>query len=235
MKRPSKKRTLSILGIIALLIAAGIVAFPVLRSLYKTVLYRREVRQMERVFPDTDPHFQETLIPLRRQVDQYNREIATIGQRRPADPFTHQQPSYDLSDYDIYDYVFGFITIERMGVTLPILLGANDFGFERGAVLLTESSFPVGGINTNALIAARRDAETPMFRDIEKLKVGDRIVIRNLFDILTYEVVETKVIAPDEVAELTIQPLRDLITLISEHPRGLHTQRYIVVCERVTR
>ena len=72
-----------------------------------------------------------------------------------------------------------------------------------------------------------------MFRDIEKLEIGDEIYIRNFRETLTYRVAELQVISPTDVQELLIQPERDLVTLITCHPYPYNYQRYVVYCERV--
>jgi sortase A len=155
-----------------------------------------------------------------------------LKQDKLIDPFSYSQPSIDLSAYGIEDNCVGFITIPKMNITLPIYLGANDQNMDKGAVHLTETSYPIGGINTNSVIAAHRGAHTAMFRDINVLEIGDEVIIKNFRETLTYRVVEIKIIAPTDVAELLIQPGRDLVTLLTCHPLGSNSQRYVVYCER---
>ena len=104
---------------------------------------------------------------------------------------------------------------------------------KKGAGHLSETSIPIGGNNTNSVIAAHRGMKShPMFRDIENLSIGDEVKITNMWDELIYKVVETKVINPDEISEVLIQEGRDLITLITCHPYTKNYQRYVVYCER---
>ena len=105
---------------------------------------------------------------------------------------------------------------------------------KKGAVHLTETSYPIGGVNTNSVIAAHRGyGKATLFRHIDKIGVGDKIHIRNFKEELTYEVYETKIINPDDVSELEIQEGQDIITLITCHPYRVNTQRYIVKAKRV--
>ena len=103
-----------------------------------------------------------------------------------------------------------------------------------GAAVLTETSIPIGGSNTNAVIAGHRVyGGASYFRYIPDLTVGDEVIITNLWETLTYEVVETKIIDPHEVDEILIQSDRDMITLLTCHPDasgGIH--RYLVYCEQ---
>ena len=89
----------------------------------------------------------------------------------------------------------------------------------------------IGGVNTNSVIAGHRGyAKADMFRNIQKLQVGDSIYITNPWETLTYKMVETKVILPTDIRQVCIQDGKDMVTLIScEH----HTRRYVVYCERV--
>lgn len=116
---------------------------------------------------------------------------------------------------------------------LPILLGANTVNMKKGAVHLTETSYPIGGENANSVIAAHRGyGKATMFRHIEKLEVGDEIFIRNFKEELTYKVYEIKIINPDDIRELEIKSGEDIITLITCHPYRVNNQRYIVKAQR---
>ncbi len=52
----------------------------------------------------------------------------------------------------------------------PLYLGATSDQMSLGAVQLTQTSMPIGGTDTNCVIAAHRGAwSSAMFRDIEDL------------------------------------------------------------------
>ena len=170
---------------------------------------------------------------LYNRLRQYNIELYEKKQNSLVDPFSYSQPNFDLSEYGIEDNCIGFISIDRIDMTLPIYLGANNENMKNGAVHLTETSFPIGGENTNAVIAAHRGTTKIMFRHIDELELGDSILIKNFKEILKYQVCEIKIISPTDVEELLIQDGRDLITLISCHPYRHNYQRYVVYCERV--
>ena len=59
------------------------------------------------------------------------------------------------------------------------------------------------------------------------------MIITNLWEELTYVVVDTDIIAPNEVEKVLIQEGRDMITLITCHPYASGgKQRYVIYCER---
>ena len=118
---------------------------------------------------------------------------------------------------------------------LSLFLGATDSHMEEGAAHLSQTSLPIGGPNTNCVIAGHRGySGASYFRYIEKLQVGDYVTITNLWETLTYRVVEIKIINPYEVEQILIQPGRELLTLLTCHPYASGgRQRYLVFCERV--
>ena len=64
--------------------------------------------------------------------------------------------------------------------------------------------------------------------------MGDYVTITNLWETLTYKVVEIKIIYPYEVEQILIQDGRELLTLLTCHPYASGgRQRYLVFCERV--
>ena len=166
---------------------------------------------------------------------QYNENIYANGQSGLTDAWAYQQPSFDLAAYGIEDGVIGVINIPAMDIELPIYLGATYDNMAAGAVHLSQTSLPIGGDNTNCVIAAHRGwYGAPYFRYIDVLQPGDEIYITNLWETLTYKVSEIKVINPNDIDEILIQPGRELLTLLTCHPYASGGKyRYAVYCERV--
>lgn len=120
-----------------------------------------------------------------------------------------------------------------MNIKLPIYLGASEENMAKGAVHLTETSYPVEGINTNCVIAAHRGySKAAMFRNIERMETGDLVFIENMWEKLTYRVKECKVISPEDTRCLKIEEDKELLTLFTCHPYRHNYQRYVVICEK---
>lgn len=166
---------------------------------------------------------------------EYNERIYEENQVGLCDAWAYQTPSFDLAAYGIEDGIVGVINIPAMDIELPIYLGANSANMAKGAVHLSQTSLPIGGTNTNCVIAAHRGwYDAAYFRYIEKLNVGDKITITNLWETLIYEVVEMKIIDPNDIDEILIQPGKDMVTLLTCHPYASGgRQRYVVYCERI--
>ena len=165
----------------------------------------------------------------------YNESIYAEGQSGLSASYAYQIPSFNLKNYGLTDEKFGVISIPKLELEMPLYLGANYDNMAAGAAVLAQTSVPIGGANTNAVIAGHRGwGGASYFRYVPDLTVGDAVIINNLWETLTYEVVETKIIDPHEVEEILIQPDRDMITLLTCHPYASGgKQRYVIYCERV--
>lgn len=229
-----KKKAPSCLTVIALLLVvcgAVILLYP----LYTNWQYNNEVQIQVETFRGQVEKQPEALPfeNLYQELARRNAQLYLEKQRNLTDPFSYERSNIDLSAYGLEGNVIGFLSIPKMDMELPILLGANNENMRLGAVHLTETSYPIGGVNTNCVIAAHRGfSKAPMFRDIEALEIGDEIYIENFRETLVYRVAELRVIYPTDINQLLIQEGRDLVTLITCHPYLHNYQRYVVFCER---
>ena len=173
---------------------------------------------------------------LYREMESYNERLYQTGQSTLGDPFTpYSEVDVVIPEFELLEDMIAYIAIPRMNIELPIFLGASYANLDRGAVLMMQTSLPVGGENTNAVISAHRGLRNAvMFRDIEDLQIGDVIYITNFYETLSYAVVETRIIWPQEVSNIRIQSGRDMITLLTCHPYRRNYQRYLVFAERIT-
>jgi len=221
-----KHNIIKIIAILLILIGIFVFCLPKVAD----YIYKENVKKVKDDFFNQDnDYFEQLYYELQRR----NQVLYEEKQVNLKDPFSYEQSSINLEDYGLKGNIIGFIEIPKINVELPILLGANTENMKQGAVHLTESSYPIGGENTNSIIAAHRGySKTDMFRNIHKLEIGDKIYIKNFRETLEYKIIETKIIMPTDINELLIQEGRDLITLVTCHPYRVNTQRYIVFCER---
>lgn len=188
------------------------------------------------VIPDsTQPSEQQLYPELLGDMTAYNETIFAQGQSGLSCKLDYQQPSFRLADYGLKEEVFGVITIPAMELEMPIYLGATEQHMADGAAHLSQTSLPIGGANTNCVIAGHRGyGGASYFRYIDKLQIGDTVTVTNLWEQLNYRVAEIKIIYPYEVDEILIQEGRELLTLLTCHPYASGgKQRFLVICERV--
>ena len=162
-----------------------------------------------------------------------NERLSETGQDELTDAFSYQTAGIDLSAYGLDDGCVGYIEVPSIGVLLPIYLGANTENMKKGSVHMTQTSYPIGGGNTNAVIAAHRGGTREMLRNINKIQIGDEIIVTNFRERLVYRAMEARIILPTDINEIKIQEGRDIITLLSCNPLGDNYQRYVLYCERI--
>ena len=228
-KRQKRRPFLTLLALLVLAAGLGVYFYPAAQD----IICDRETANLKKEFlQNPGDNYEELYAFLKAE----NERLFQTGQDGLVDAFSYEQPSVDLSAYGIQDNIIGFVSLPSIGIELPIYLGANPKNMMKGAVHLTETSYPIGGPDTNSVIAAHRGQTVRQFREIHKLQVGDEIIITNFRGTLRYRVLEYKIIWPWDTGEILIQPGRELLSLFSCHPLGDNTprnQRYLVVCERV--
>ena len=201
----------------------------------ETIPTKPEAEATEPTEPTEPTETEPVLYPeLLNAMQSYNQQIWEEKQAGLCDPWSYEQPSFTLGDYGLEDEVFGVITIPRLQLEMPIYLGATYKHMADGAAHLSQTSLPIGGENTNCVIAGHRGwGGASYFRYITELEAGDEVIITNLWGELRYTVTETKIIDPNDVEEILIQQDRELLTLLTCHPYASGGKyRYVVYCER---
>ena len=182
-----------------------------------------EERQPEQQYPK-----------LLAALQEYNHQIYTEKQCNLVDLEACETPAADLTAYGIDDEIIGVLEIPTMELTMPVYLGASDDHLAAGAAVLGNTSAPIGGNNTNCVIAGHRGWKgADYFRHIDRLEAGDTVKLTNLWETLTYTVADIQIIQPHQIERIKIQQGRDLLTLLTCHPYASGgRQRYVVYCER---
>lgn len=197
-------------------------------------LFHQEVKEKKESFVIERKDNMDQIEALYLELLRRNEVLYESRRSGVKDPFLYEQETLDLSEYGIQDDIIGFLKIDKMGIELPIYLGATEEHMMSGAAQLSETSYPIGGTNTNCVLAAHRGySKTAMFRDIEQLEPGDEILIQNFREDLQYVVSEIAIVDPTETDRLLICSGEDVITLLTCHPYGSNEKRYLVYCKRV--
>ena len=167
-------------------------------------------------------------------LQEYNQRIYNEKQSGLADLEACEEPAADLTAYGIADEIIGVLEVPAMELIMPVYLGASEAHLAAGAAVLGNTSAPIGGDNTNCVIAGHRGWKgADYFRHIDRLAVGDSVTLTNLWETLTYTVADIQIIQPHEVDKIKIQQGRDLLALLTCHPYASGgRQRYVVYCER---
>ena len=170
------------------------------------------------------------------EMNAYNEAIYTEGQSGLSCETDYEVPSFVLAEYGLSSEIFAVLAIPALELEMPVYLGATNQHMADGAAHMSQTSLPIGGENTNTVVVGHRGWNgAAYFLHLPQLKIGDAVTITNLWETLTYEVVETRIIDPYNVEAIHIQEGRELLTLLTCHPPATGgRQRYLVFCERVT-
>lgn len=227
------------------LVGMGILLYPAINNYYTSKRMESSVESFYGTESGTDSTeatqaAQETEPPtpypeLLEMLEAYNRELYEDDQSKLSSLAATEQPGVLFSVSGQTGDVFGVLSIPKLEMEMPLYLGATDKHMADGAAQLGQTSIPIGGENTNAVIAGHRGYNgAPYFRYVPELQVGDSVDITNLCGTLHYKVVETRIIQPNDIDAIKIQPGRDLITLLTCHPYASGgRQRFLVICERM--
>ena len=227
--------------IAAALTSAAFALRPLVYNVDKTQEIKREVRQFNLNAEAVKEIAEEAEEPmpfesLYRSIQTYNRWLVELNQGNLDSLVATEIVPLSMTDYGLPDEVFAVLRIPAMDLEMPIYLGANENNMANGAAVLTQTSIPIGGESTNAVIAGHRGWNGyRYFLDIENLQVGDMVYITNIWEELAYQVTEIRIVNPDDVDAILIQPGKDMVTLMTCHPPNTGGRyRYLVYCERVT-
>ena len=72
-----------------------------------------------------------------------------------------------------------------------------------------------------------------MFTDLDRLTTGDRVLVRTLDEVLTYEIDQILIVEPTDLSALEIEKGKDYCTLVTCTPYGINTHRLLVRGHRV--
>lgn len=163
---------------------------------------------------------------------QYNRDLLSISNRYIM---SDEQTARYMSLLDVADNgVMGYIEIPSIRVNLPIYHTVEEEVLQTSAGHLPGSSLPVGGESTHCVISGHRGLPSAkLFTNLDRLVEGDTFMLNILNDTLTYEVDQIRIVLPDELYDLEIEPGMDYCTLVTCTPYGINTHRLLVRGHRV--
>ena len=169
---------------------------------------------------------------LREAAREYNEGL--LGSVVLTDPFDASAAKMASEEYEALlnisgDSVMGTIRIPKINVTLPIYHGTANETLEKGAGHLENTSLPIGGTGTHAVLSAHSGLPTAaLFTDLEKLAKGDLFFLDVLDETLAYRVDQVKVVEPEDTSDLLIDTNADYVTLVTCTPYGINSHRLLV-------
>lgn len=119
----------------------------------------------------------------------------------------------------------GMMFIPRLKMRSPIVEGVTDPMFDLGMGHWPGTAMP--GERGNAVYGGHRTAGPAPLYYVERLKVGDPIIILKGLKKVEYRVISKRIVKPTALW-ITHQSSGSMLTLFSCHPRGSTKQRYVI-------
>lgn len=132
------------------------------------------------------------------------------------------------------DGIMGYLEIPKIGIYLPVYHDATESVLEEGIGHLPESSLPVGGEGTHAVLTGHTGmSDKRLFTDLPDLETGDIFVMHVLGEELYYEVDRITTVLPYETDSLLVEDGEDYMTLVTCTPFGVNSHRLLVRGTRI--
>ena len=220
--------------VIIFLLGVSVMSYPVVSSIVNNmnnhsefVEYNQTVENMQSIQTKT----------LFEQAERYNGSLNdTVILSDPFDVEAYEKIGADYEEtFNVDDKgLIGYLEVPKISVNLPIYHGTGEDVLSRGAGHLQNTSFPIGGISTHAIISAHTGLPGQTFFDyLPDMQVGDEFYVYVLDRILKYQVDQVKVVIPENIEDLRIVPNEDHVTLLTCTPYGVNSHRLLVRGVRV--
>ena len=125
-----------------------------------------------------------------KEAKKYNNKIAQLDITESFKDYDETINGYN-NILNIDNGIMGSVSISKINITLPIYHGTSEDVLSEGAGHLSNTSFPIGGSDTHAVISAHTAYPGKIFfDDLPKLEENDIFYINILGDTLVYKVIK---------------------------------------------
>lgn len=229
LKKFLKKDKLNVMLVFVFIIGLSVMLYPPISSYWNSKVQSRAVASYSNAVKLLSEEEKDTML---KEADTYNEKLKDVNR-----PFLNYTEAGDYNSIlDISGTgIMGYVTIEKLGVELPIYHGTSEGVLQVAAGHLEGSSLPVGGEGTHSVLSAHRGLPSAkLFTNLDKMEVGDTFTVTVLDRKLTYQVDQIKIVEPQEINDLTIEEGKDYCTLMTCTPYGINSHRLLVRGERIS-
>ena len=130
--------------------------------------------------------------------------------------------------------MMAYLEIPKLGVHMPVYHGVSEAVLQVGAGHVANTSFPVGGSDTHAVITGHRGLPSAkLFTELDKLVVGNIFYIKVVNEVMAYQVDQILTVEPHQTEDLKIVEGMDYVTLVTCTPYAVNTHRLLVRGKRI--
>lgn len=224
-----KKDRMNLILVLIFIIGLSVVLYPTVSDYWNSRTQSRAVATYNEAVEDMS---EQDYSRMFQEAEEYNRQLQDVNM-----PFVNfdQIEGYDELLNVSGTGIMGYVTIRKINVELPIYHGTDEAILQVAAGHLEGSSLPTGGAGTHCVISAHRGLPSAqLFTHLDELEEGDTFTVTVLDRTMTYRVDQIRIVEPDEIAELQIDPDEDYCTLMTCTPYGINSHRLLVRGVRTT-
>lgn len=224
-----KKNRSTIVLVLIFIVGLSLLLYPSLSDYWNSFHQSRAIATYAEAVADLDDADYEKMW---QEAEEYNEQLKNKTNRWTM---TEEEEEEYNRILDIGGTgVMGYIEIPEIKVSLPIYHGTDEGVLQIAVGHIPGSSLPIGGMGTHSVVSGHRGLPSAkLFTNLDELKEGDIFMIRVLDETLTYEVDQIRIVEPDDLTSLEIDPEQDLCTLVTCTPYGVNTHRLLVRGHRI--
>ena len=217
--------------IILLFITGFLIAsYPIISNWYYTVENNNQIVDFKEAVDEMSQAEIDERIDLARA---YNE---TLDPSKLADPYT------DREKKGVENYArmlearekIGYLDVPKINQQIPVYAGTSEDVLQKACGHLEGTSLPIGGKSTHSVITAHRGLpQVKLFRDLDKMEVGDVFYYTNVKETLAYQVDQILVIEPWNFDPVLVVEGKDYMTLLTCTPYMINSHRLLVRGHRI--
>ncbi|MDU5099060.1 MAG: class C sortase [Peptoniphilus grossensis] len=216
--------------ILVFVLGLMIAIYPIISNYYYTVENNNQVKDFQEAvsqMPDKE---------VLERIDLAKAYNDTLDPSRLADPYTEREKK-GVENYarmlEVREKI-GYIDVPKINQQIPVYAGTSEDVLQHACGHLEGTSLPIGGKDTHAVITAHRGLpQVKLFRDLDKMEVGDLFFFTNVKETLAYKVDQILVVEPWDFEPVLVVEGKDLMTLLTCTPYMINSHRLLVRGHRV--
>lgn len=228
-----KKHISTILIILLFLVGGAVFLYP---SVSNYLYQKNSTKAISQRTENLSSISSERIAEEKEAVRRYNKSLFenAVVLTDPFDPDAYPITDGEYTELLAFTEIMASIEIPAIDVYLPIYHGTKEETLLIGVGHLENTSLPIGGESTHAVLSAHCGLPSArLFTDLNLLQEGNFFYIHVLDETLTYQIYKIEIVQPDDTSSLFIQEGEDIVTLITCTPYGKNTHRLLVHGKRI--
>ncbi len=227
-----KSKKSLILSVVCLLVGIAVLFYPALNNVIFVSQQNKVINNYNESLKELES---EVIDNMKQEAKKYNDTLSKAASSAiiyDSDAVSGNPPYSEIMALN--NEQIGYLVIPKISLNQPIFHSTEDEVLEKGIGHMENTSFPIGGESTHAVLSGHSGIPGMMlFTDLEDVEIGDKFYIKALDETIAYEIDQIKTVLPNDVSEIQIVNGEDYVTLLTCTPYGVNTHRLLVRGTRV--